>query len=291
MTALDKNDQAELLAQGVHADPHCFLGLHAEEKVIRLWRPGANEVYAEVQGQIRPAKRVLEQGLFEIKVQASTKFSDYKIYHSNGLLAHDPYAFSPLTGDIDLFLFNKGVHYELYNILGAHPEEHQGVAGIKFAVWAPNAKSVALVGDFNNWDGRINPMRSLASSGIWELFVPGLGLNEKYKFEIRTKEGYLRLKSDPYGSFFELRPLNATIVFDVGRYEWGDQAWIEKSREGKLTRPMNIYEVHLGSWRRYGDPFPNFREIARDLSDYCQEMGFTHVELMPVMEHPLDESW
>ena len=273
-------------------DPHLTLGLHKKpEGVVRLWRPDAAEIFLEIQGKIVSANRVSDQGLFEIHVPSDLQPTDYRIYHASGLLAHDPYAFLPTLGEIDLFLFNKGVHYELYQALGASPCIHQKVAGTRFAVWAPNAKAVALVGDFNHWDGRINPMRTLGSSGIWELFVPGLGSKEKYKFEIRTQQGDVRLKSDPQGFFFELRPQNSSIVFDLNHFQWNDRDWMDRRRQADLNRPMNIYEIHIGSWRNYGKEFPNFREVAHDLAAYCQTMGFTHVELLPVLEHPLDESW
>ena len=270
-------------------DPHSFLGLH--DGTIRLWRPGASEVHLEVLGQIVQAERTHE-GIFEFKPAKPITSTDYRIYHSSGLLAQDPYAFFPTLGEIDTYLFSKGVHYELYSTLGAHLRKHQGVQGTQFVVWAPNAKNVSLVGDFNRWDGRVNPMRSLGSSGLWELFVPGIGSLEKYKYEVHSNNGSLRLKSDPYGNFFEVRPNTSSIVFDVDHYPWNDAAWMEKRRnKGIENQPINIYEVHLGSWRSYGKPFPSYRELAHDLAAYCLEMGFTHVELLPVMEHPLDESW
>lgn len=188
-----------------------------------------------------------------------------------------------MIGEIDLFLFNKGCHYDLYSVLGANVLAN----GTQFAVWAPNARGVFLVGDFNHWDGRMCPMRSMGTSGIWELFVPGIEEGEKYKFAIHTREGDVRVKSDPVAFCAELRPLTASVVFDVNAYEWHDANW----RKTALNRPINIYEVHLGSWRHYGSAFPHFRQLAIDLAQYCKEMGFTHVELLPVMEHPLDESW
>jgi 1,4-alpha-glucan branching enzyme len=273
-------------------DPHHVLGLHKDpEPVIRLWRPGAAEIFLEVQGQIVSAKRISDEGLFEVPVPVDLQPSDYRIYHASGLLVHDPYSFLPTVGEIDQFLFNKGVHYELYHVLGAAPCTHQGVQGTRFAVWAPSAKRVALVGDFNHWDGRINPMRSMGSSGIWELFVPGLVSGEKYKFEIRTQQNYLCLKSDPYGFFFEQRPQNSSVIFDVNRFQWNDREWMDRRTGIDLNRPMNVYEVHLGSWRNFGKEFPNYREVAHDLAAYCLTMGFTYVELMPILEHPLDESW
>lgn len=281
----NKPPELILLAEGRHSDPHHFLGLHDTPKgqVIRLFRPGAEKVYLEVRGQVVEPQRVDELGLFEYIPKEKISSSDYRIYHSNGLLAHDPYSQMCLIGEMDTFLFNKGCHYSLYSILGANVKN----GGTQFAVWAPNASRVSLIGDFNNWDGRQYPMRSLGVSGIWELFVPGVGQGEKYKYEIRTREGYLRLKSDPVGFYAERRPLNGSVVFDLSTYPWRDSDWKRPSLNG----PLNIYEVHLGSWRWFGKEFPTYREIAVELAKYCKEMGFTHVELMPIMEHPFDESW
>lgn len=273
--------------------PHGQFGLQDTPtgQIIRLWRPGAEWIDLEVLGKIVKAKREGDEGIFTYVPENKIGAHDYRIYHRNGLLAHDPYAFLPTIGEMDLFLFNKGCHYELYNILGANVGVFQGVKGVRFALWAPNAVAVSLIGDFNDWDGRVNPMRSMGTSGIWELFVPGLGVGEKYKFEIRTREGYLRLKSDPVAFYAEVRPLTASVVADVNGYTWNDQQWIAKRALQDLNRPIRIYEVHLGSWRRYDSFFPNYRQLARDLAQYAQEMHFTHVELLPIMEHPLDESW
>lgn len=276
-------------------DPHYFLGIHpvdAEKKVIRLWRPGAPYLHLQLFGKSVEAKKVGTIGLFEIEVPFETTFADYQVYHQSGLLAHDPYAFLPTFGDIDAYLFGQGVHYQLYEVMGARLCTHQGIAGVKFAVWAPEAQSVAIVGDFNFWDGRVNPMRQMGSAGVWELFIPGLQEREKYKFEIHTREGHLRLKSDPYALFFEHRPATASIVFNVNRYPWCDQAWMQKrARSDKDAFPLNVYEVHLGAWKKKGERWLNYREIALELAKYCKEMGFSHVELMPIAEHPLDESW
>lgn len=294
-------DQVELAAQIGDTlekgcfDPHHYLGLHPVDdntKVIRLWYPGASKIQLEVFGQIVEAKLVDNRGLFEYLVPAHTSFRDYRIYHRSGLLAHDPYSFSPSFGEMDSYLFSRGVHYQLYDVMGGRLIEHQGVKGVKFAVWAPQAHSISLVGDFNFWDGRVNPMRSMGGGGVWELFVPGLPVLEKYKFEIKTKEGHLKVKSDPYALYSELRPRTASIVFDVNRFAWTDSAWMNKrvQERGKGV-PLNIYEVHLGSWKKKEGYFLNYREIAHELAKYCIEMGFSHVELLPVSEHPLDESW
>jgi len=276
-------------------NPHNLLGLHDSsdgQKFVRLYRPGAEVVHFELFGNSISASKTDVPGLFQAKVPLQTTYKDYQVYHQNGLLACDPYAFSPTFGEMDSYLYSRGVHYKLYEVLGAHPCNHQEVAGVKFAVWAPNAKSVALVGDFNFWDGRANPMRNMGHGGVWELFVPGLSLGEKYKFEIKTQAGNIRLKADPFANFSEMRPATASIVVDVDRYQWRDGEWMQKrSSQNRSSYPLNVYEVHLGSWKKRGHHFLNYREIACELAKYCIEMGFTHVELMPIEEHPLDESW
>ena len=199
---------------------------------------------------------------------------------------------SSLIGEIDLYLHGKGVHYRLFEILGAHCITHQGVEGVRFAVWAPNAKGVSVVGDFNQWNGALHSMRLLGNSGIWELFVPGLKPLERYKFELLMPEGGTRMKNDPFGFYFELRPQNSSRIFDVNSYVWNDAEWMKKRAKQPAEKPINVYEVHLGSWRKKeGAEFLNYRELAHQLADYCKELGFTHVELLPVHEHPLDESW
>lgn len=270
-------------------DPHSRFGLHGRK--IVLWRPNAETVHLEVQGQIVEAQKEIDAEVFVYLLSQEIQATDYRVYHNSGLLAHDPYAFSPTHHSTDFFLFNKGCHYELYRMLGAHLGVFHGVKGVRFAVWAPNASTVFLIADFNHFDANANPMRSMGISGVWELFVPGIEEGEKYKFAIHTKEGYVRIKSDPVAFYSELRPLTASIVADVHHFPWKDQAWMEHRRSQTLERPIQIYEVHLGSWRQEGELFPNYRKLAQQLGEYCQEMHFTHVELLPVMEHPLDESW
>ncbi|MBS0619928.1 MAG: 1,4-alpha-glucan branching protein GlgB [Verrucomicrobia bacterium] len=265
-------------------DPHRVLGLHGEGKRIRLWRPGAPYLHLEIQGKQVEANKVGAEGLFEYKSPLPLRPTDYRVYTQGGALVHDPYAFEPTVGEVDLFLFGKGVHYRLHEVMGGRLCTHQGVQGAKFAVWAPNARSVALVADFNFWDGRLHPLRRLGSSGVWELFVPGLKEGEKYKFEIVTEEGALLLKTDPFALYSEVRPKSASVLFETANDAWTDGKWMQgRKKEG----PLNIYEVHLGSWKS----LQNYREIAHALGDYCIQMGFTHVELMPLAEHPLDESW
>ncbi|HSX03492.1 MAG TPA: 1,4-alpha-glucan branching protein GlgB [Rhabdochlamydiaceae bacterium] len=288
--------EKDVVANLFFHDPHNFLGLHAfdeKNKVIRLWRPGAPSCHFELFGEMIEAKKIDPRGLFEAIAPKKTTALDYRVYHPNHLLAHDPYAFLPTLGEVDLHLFSHGVHYKIYEILGAHLINHFGVTGTKFAVWAPNAKKVSLVADFNQWDGNYLPMRSLGASGIWEIFVPGACEGEKYKFEIFTQNGERKIKSDPYAHFNEYRPKTASIVFDVNKFHWTDTKWMEKRapfQKGKTA--LSIYEVHLGSWQKdEKGQFLNYRELALRLALYCHEMGFTHVELMPVMEHPFDDSW
>lgn len=295
MTPYPLPDTFSLLRNAEHFDPHQILGLHPfdeKQKIIRIWRPGANQVYFELFGKITEATKMHDEGLFMALVPLETTANDYRIYHRNGLLAHDPYAFFPTFGEMDQYLLSRGVHYQLYKVLGARLTEHHGCKGTKFAVWAPSAKRVSLVGDFNHWDGRVNPMRTVGYAGVWEIFVPGLSEGEKYKFEIKTQEGNLLLKADPFAYGSEMRPATASIVSDVESYSWSDQSWIERRVEKKDSpKPICIYEVHLGSWRKKDDQFMNYRDIAHQLAEYCLEMGFTHVELLPISEHPFDESW
>lgn len=283
------------LQHGDNHDPHTILGLHFKadgQKVIRLWRPGADKIHFELFGNTVEAKRIDKAGLFEYPVPEHTTFNDYRVYHQSGLLAADPYAFFPSIGDTDLFFFGRGVHYQLYQVMGGRLAHHYGHQGVRFTVWAPSARHISVVGDFNHWNGRINPMRSLGSSGVWELFVPGLKEGEKYKFEIKTQDHQLLIKSDPYAYSSEMRPATASVVANIDRFQWEDQEWVNRRPLNRnLPCPINIYEVHLGSWKRKNHRFMNYREIAEELVAYCQEMGFTHVELMPVQEHPLDESW
>lgn len=283
------SEDLKLLSNCSHFDPHRFLGLHNQE--IRLWRPGASAIYLEVLGQTREARKLSEEGLFVYSLEKKIGPLDYRIYHQSGKLCFDPYVFLPTIGELDLFLFNKGCHYELYKFLGANIKTFDGVEGTSFAVWAPNAKRVSLVADFNHFDGRLSPMRSLGASGIWELFVPGISQGEKYKFEILTKTDQLLIKSDPVAFYSEMRPNTASVVADLNAYSWKDDGWIKHRKHLPLDRPFNVYEVHLGSWKKESHHFPGYRQIADELGAYCKRMGFTHVELLPVMEHPLDESW
>lgn len=283
------------LLHGDHYDPHSILGLHTlpnKKKIIRLWRPSAHTIHMELRGTIVTPYLVHEAGLFAYKAPEDCTHLDYKVYHQNGLLAYDPYAFWPTCGEIDQYLFGQGTHYRLYDILGGRLTTHQNIAGVKFTVWAPNAKRVSVVGDFNYWDGRVNPMRSMGQSGLWELFIPGLKEGLAYKYEILTQGDELLLKADPFAYSNELRPATASIIASVDKFAWSDHEWLTKRASTKdHPKPINIYEVHLGSWRQQEGHFLNYRTLAHQLADYCREMAFTHVELLPIAEHPLDESW
>jgi 1,4-alpha-glucan branching enzyme len=281
------------------ADPHSVLGAHAAEDggvVVRTYRPEAQSVRVQPAGVAAELKD--PSGLWEALLPKATLPLDYEleIEYANGdtFRLRDPYAFLPTLGELDLHLVGEGRHEELYERLGAHVRELGGVTGTAFAVWAPNARSVSVVGDFNSWDGRLHPMRSLGSSGIWELFVPGVQDGAAYKFEVRTQGGALRLKADPVAFAAEVPPANSSVVYR-STHEWTDDEWLaSRAMVDQLRSPISIYEVHLGSWRRNtldGNRSLNYLELADELGDYVKDLGFTHVELMPVMEHPFAGSW
>lgn len=245
-------------------------------------------------------ERVAPEGLFELFIPGRPEVFKYQLRAATigGELRQffDPYCFLPTLSEQDLYLFNEGNEYRIYDKLGSQIRNLGGVTGVSFAVWAPSAARVSVVGNFNRWDGRYHPMRSLGASGVWELFIPGLDQGELYKFEIRDLRGVAHMKTDPYGTYFEAPPGNAAIVCDVRKFAWSDAKWIERrgGEANKLDRPVSIYEVHLGSWKRKpedaGRPL-SYRELGPQLADYAVEMGFTHVELMPLAEHPFDGSW
>jgi 1,4-alpha-glucan branching enzyme len=296
------------LLGGRHADPFRVLGPHrtfVEGKTwiaIRALVPDAETVSALIEERggwrTEPLARVDPGGFFE-GLFPGDRLPRYRLRarHASGVTwdFDDPYRFGVVLGELDLHLLGEGTHYRSFDRLGAHRWTIDGVEGVFFAVWAPNADRVSVVGSFNGWDGRRHPMRNRGASGFWELFVPGLADGDIYKFEIRTRDGHLRLKSDPHGHLFEYRPSTASVVCDLDRYSWGDQDWLERrSRRHGFEEPLAIYEVHLGSWMRVpeeGGRFLTYRELAPRLADYAVEMGFTHLELLPVQEHPLDSSW
>ena len=284
-------------------DPFAVLGPHKGDEggiVIRAVQPAARSIEVKLVGAVVPMRRC-DSGLFEATLPLTgSEIPDYRLCVTFGsgqkLEIDDPYRYGRVLTDYDLHLFGEGTHLRLYEKLGAHRLRIGPAEGVHFAVWAPNADHVSVVGDFNGWDGRVHAMRRLAPSGVWEIFIPNLPDGEHYKFEIRTKAGDLLKKTDPFATALEPPPATASIVRDVSGYRWNDQAWMEKRRRTNawLDRPMSIYEVHLGSWARVpedGERWLTYRELAARLVPYVKELGFTHLELMPVMEHPFTGSW
>ena len=303
----------EELIYSESSDPHRLLGPHVTQDgvLIQALIPTAVEVKVCIKGsrKIYPMELADEPGFFAVLVPGRKK-PEYslKVTYDNGTEEEldDPYAFAPLYTDEDLKKFAAGIHYKIYEKMGAHPMTVNGTEGVYFSVWAPCAMRVSVVGDFNLWDGRRHQMRRIGEGdgSVFELFIPGLKEGVLYKYEIKTRTGEPMLKADPYGNFAELRPNNASVVWDLTKYQWNDSRWMkERAGRDSGSLPMNIYEVHLGSWIRRelqidedgkeitGSEFYNYREIAPRLAEYVREMGYTHVELLPVMEHPLDASW
>jgi len=286
------------IISGNHKDPHHILGIHmlSEKKyVINVFQPYAKSVEViSKDGTTYQMVKYHDDGFFSVDIP---KMMEYTLkmtgFNGDSWEMVDPYIFSPTVSDMDVYLFNKGTHYEIFDKLGAHPMVIDGVEGVQFAVWAPNAKRVSVIGNFSSWDGRVYPMRSFDNSGIYELFIPGLQVNEIYKYEIKNKDGHIIEKADPYANYAELRPSTASKVTSLKGYKWLDQNWINKRDERfDIDRPMSIYEVHLGSWKRTLDNnYLSYKELAHDLVDYVAEMGYTHIELMPVSEFPYDGSW
>ena len=281
-----------------HHDPFSILGKHQDENgiVIRTHMPHAVEVMI-AEGE-HVMQRVPDTAVFEWRGEADALPQHYRILWRDDQhrehIAHDTYSFLPQIPDFDLELFSSGKHLHAYRYLGANVHEIDGVAGILFAVWAPNAERVSVVGDFNRWDGRCHPMRARGGSGVWELFIPDLAPGMFYKFEIRNRaSGEIYVKSDPYGKQFELRPNTASIVPDNTHYEWQDSVWMERRQEHDwLHEPMSVFEVHIGSWQRGPEgELLNYREIAHRLVEHVKQMGFSHIELLPITEHPYDPSW
>lgn len=298
MTSPKLQPELQRIIEARHHDPFAVLGRHPQDKkvVVRAHLPYAQEVHI-VEGNL-PMERIPNTDLFEWQGKPEQVPERYRLIWRDSdrheHIAHDPYCFPPQLPDFDLYLFGEGKHWHAYRFLGAHPHQADGVAGVLFAVWAPSAERVSVVGSFNRWDGRVHPMRVRGGSGVWELFIPNLCPGDLYKFEIRNRHsGAILLKSDPYGQQFELRPSTATIVTKPDTHVWRDAEWLEKRRRSDwLHQPMSIYEVHLGSWRRgWEGEFLNYREIAHQLVEYVKELGFSHIELLPVTEHPFDASW
>jgi len=310
-TAL-RPETIDALTSGRFGDPFSVLGPHRDEPrdavLVRVFQPAARTVTLRV---VYPAaqeitmERAHDAGLFEAVVPGVSDLSrlEYRLatHFASGVTVErgDPYAFGRVLTDYDLHLFGEGRHLHTYERFGAHVMTLGHTSGVHFAVWAPSAHRVSVIGDFNGWDGRVHVMRNLMPSGVWEIFLPGLELGERYKFEVRTRGGHVVEKADPYAFCTEIPPRTASVVCGPSRYEWGDQTWMEERRRANswFERPLSIYEVHLGSWRRRWDAhdtqssFLTYTELAEQLVPYVKDLGFTHIELLPVMEHPYLGSW
>ena len=284
-----------------HGDPHALLGVHpvADGLFVRVFRPEAFRVELEIAGaRHRLEPRSDHPGVFEGRLpgrEVPTYLVHVEYPGGASFSFRDPYAFLPTIGEHDLHFISEGTHLRLWERLGAHPRHHQGVFGTSFAVWAPNAEGVSVVGDFNGWDGRLNPMRSMGPSGVWELFVPDVNEGTRYKFEIHPRDGAPFLKADPMALRTEVPPLTASVVHHLHHYRWSDGAWLARRKAAKRhLEPMSIYEVHAGSWRvvpEEGNRPLTWRELAPQLAEHVSRLGFTHVELLPVAEHPYGGSW
>lgn len=296
MTSSDKVNLQKII-DAQHHDPFSFLGLHQlrGKYILRVFHPRASKVFVKVAKKWLPLKQVTGQPLFELKSESALEtpcLLKIKV-GQHQFETYDPYTFGSSITQEELHLFGEGNLKHAYKMLGAQSIMQQGVTGIRFAVWAPNAERVSVIGNFNEWDGRIHSMRALGSSGVWELFIPHLTTSDLYKFEIRNRHtGNVHVKTDPYAFEFEQRPGSASKI-SLSNYEWSDDAWLNnRQKQDWLHAPFNCYEVHLGSWQRdTKGHFLNYRELAKRLVPHVAEMGYTHVELLPITEHPLNESW
>jgi 1,4-alpha-glucan branching enzyme len=302
-------DSVTALAELRHEDPFAILGPHVLDEGgkrvlgVRAFLPHAAQAWVVHAGHksTQPMRRIHPAGLFEAICPApkSDAVEPYMLrvtdQRGDQTTMHDPYAFPPLLSDYDLYLLGEGKHWHAYTKLGAQLRTVNGVTGVNFAVWAPNAQGVSIIGDFNSWDSRRHPMRKHIPSGVWELFIPGLGEGTIYKFRVKSRWGEEVDKADPFGFGAEVPPRTASKVFDLSRYQWRDEAYmLHRANSEALNKPINIYEVHLGSWRRPGDDphrWLTYRDLAHQLVEYVLEMGFTHIELLPVSEHPFTGSW
>lgn len=301
MENLLSKEEMEAVITGNHGNVFAVLGIHkdkgSKEVFIRTYQPHAKsvELLKYDDSSLGFLTKLDDRGFFQINVGAVDNFP-YRFRIENDLgqfyLKEDEYRFPSVLGDIDVYLLAEGNHLEMYKKLGAHVMEMDGIKGVGFAVWAPNAKRVSVVGGFNNWDGRAHVMRKHPTCGVWDIFIPGLKEGELYKYEVKTQEDYILVKSDPVAFWSEKRPNTASVVYE-SKYHWNDDGWMNYREEhNSFDKPMSIYEVHLGSWRRKdGNEFLTYRELADTLVPYVSNMGFTHVEFMPLTEHPLDSSW
>lgn len=303
-------DLVDALVEGTSAVPFRTLGIHplgrhgAPGIVVRAFLPDAHEVAVAREDALHPMHRIHPEGFFELVLPEDRETFPYQLVvtkkDGSVVVTEDPYRFRPVLQPTDVIRLARGQEFRLDKFLGAHPATHEGVEGVLFAVWAPHALRVGVIGSFNRWEGRRHPMRRHGDSGIWEIFIPGLWVGALYKFEILTRhEGKCTVKADPVSFAMELRPSTASIVWDLEGYNWGDDAWMTaRPSAQRPDRPLSIYEVHLGSWRRAARsggsepaPFLSYDEIADQLIPYARDLGFTHLELLPMTEHPYDGSW
>ncbi len=304
MNATLSPQDLNLLLRAEHADPFGVLGLHSVNgtQVVRALRPDAKTLAVVDRADPKTkfeAQRIAEAGVFEAAINGRSDRFDYVLevtnWAGNTIQVADPYSFGPLLGELDMHLYCEGTHYEIYRKLGAHLMEVNGHAGVLFSVWAPNAQRVSVVGDFNGWDGRLHPMRKRVEAGIWEIFIPGVGEQAHYKFELRNCFGQTVLKGDPYAFYSQHGLQTASLVFNLDRFTWADREWMESRRTREWHKePVSVYEVHLGSWARVPEEnnrYLSYREFSDRLINYVLEMGYTHIELMPIAEHPFDGSW
>lgn len=291
----EKSLLLDQLSQGTQENPHQLLGLKPydkEKNAIYVWRPNEEKVWIWLGEQKILLEKIDRRGLFVGYVPKEIGPFQYQVAYGKDWFSYDPYNFPPFLPVEEQESFLAGKNSRLYRFLGASCKKIQGIEGALFAVWAPHAVSVSVLGDFNNWDLRIHPMRKLKPAGIFELFLPGIEEGQRYQFEIGTQEGFLKRKSDPFAFYSEKRPQVASIVSHLDRFTWTDEAWMEKRKKQKFTHlPMHIYEMHLGSWKRKKGGFYTYRQLAKKLAAYLKKMHYNYVEFLPIMEHPLDESW
>src|SRR3989339_34064 len=303
LTVID--DAARAIINADHYDPFSYLGMHGGAKGglwVRAFLPHAQRadvVDVATNEVVAPMERAHESGLFIVHLPSHKNRFAYRLRVTSGGQTSDlidPYSFGPALGDVDIHLLSEGTHFRTFDKLGAHVKTIDGVSGVLFAVWAPNARRVSVVGTFNDWDGRRHPMRLHPSCGIWEIFIPELDEGVLYKYEIKAQNGnVLPLKADPYAAFMEQAPGTASIVYGLDDYQWSDDAWMNRRAEtARCQDPISIYEVHLGSWRRNpeeGLRSLSYLELADELVPYVKDLGFTHIELLPVSEFPFEGSW
>ncbi len=301
-----EQDVEKIVNTGYH-DPYDILGMHdidfngARNLCVRAFLPDAREAFViEVSNSKNRYKmdKVDDRGFFEVIIARNDRFKyniEKHFYDGNFTTFYDSYAFPAILTDYDLHLFKEGNHHRIHEKLGAHYHEFEGIGGICFAVWAPNAKRVSIIGDFNSWDGRRHVMRVRTGVGVWEIFIPGLPMGSNYKFEIKAAAGNLIEKSDPYAFASEVRPKTSSIVYDVNKYTWNDNEWMENRKKRTWAEePISIYEVHPGSWMRVPEDnnrFLTYREFAEKLVEYVKKLNYTHIQLLPITEHPFDGSW